>query len=362
MLYTVPMPRYQRQVRRNLEDTDRPASDYPTPALGSDEAIEKPHSKKRWLKWLLLTLLTLILLGTAAAGLGYLFVKKTPLRGEASGRVNILLAGVDDAAKLSDTLMIVSIDTKSKDKKAAMISIPRDLYVKIPGYGSNKINAAYSLGENKDNGEEGGGIALTKKTIESTFDITIHYYATLDFTGFQEAINDIGGVDVEVKTAIDDPFYPAPGYRGYEPFSIEAGPQHLDGETALAYARSRETTTDFDRAARQQQIILAVKNKVLSTDVILDGNKTSKLRKVVDEHVHTDFSNREALKLADMWRNIPDASITRHVIDSSNFLVASQRYGYALIPEAGANDFSEINEFIKNIFSQTANNLPKNQE
>lgn len=348
--------RNKRRVRRNLQEQ---STDLPNPDI-EEQDLQAPRKKRRWLKWLIIGLVLVILLAAALAALSYLFVKNTPLRGEASGRINVLVMGVDDAIGRSDTLMIISIDTSdSKNYKAAFISIPRDLYLPIPGYGEGKINSAYAYGQAED--PDGGGVKLTKETVEENFDLPIHYYAAMDFTGFEEFINAVGGVDVVIPQDLYDPEYPTEGYAGEQVFELSAGPHHLDGATALQVARCRKGTcgNDYGRADRQQLILVATKDKVLTTNVLLNKSKIDQLQAILKEHLITDISNREALKFGEIARQIPDGNISRHVIDTSNFLVSAG--GSDLIPRAGYNDFSEINDFIANIFTQSGNNTPQYQ-
>lgn len=343
-----------RQVRRygrNGELLDREG--FPAPGLAAQPEIKK---SKKW-KWLLLGLAIFVLLLAVTVTAFYIYVKATPVRGESGGRINLMVLGVDNTANLSDTIMLVSINTRSPEPQVAMISLPRDLMLTIPEFGESKINAAYSYGQN--NAYPGGGPALTQDTIEDNFGIKIHYFVTLDFSGFKQVINTLGGIDIDVKTAIDDPFYPRADYRGYEPFSLAAGQQHLNGEIALKYARSRQTTTDFDRAARQQQIILAVKNKLLSREGLGDLRRIQKLKSILQEHLKSDLSFREVSKIGLILYGLEDQAVTRHVIDTSNFLRPLFPGASGLVPIAGG--FSEINAFIQNIFKEKTNNIPDAQ-
>lgn len=324
------------------------------------EPFEQPKKPHRWRRRIIATFFILVLLAAAAAAALYFYVDQTTLAGERAGRVNIMVLGVDDAATLSDTIMVVSISTKREEPyKVAMVSLPRDMYVEIPDFGSSKINAAYTYGQNND--YPGGGPALSKKVVEQTLDLPIHYYVAMDFTGFKEMINAVGGVDIDVKTALNDPYYPDYA-SGYAPLDIAAGRQRMDGETALAYARSRQTTSDFDRAARQQQVAVAFKDKVLSARLFSNPTEIAKLQGILKDHFKTNLSLRELAKLGEIAREVEPSNVTRHVIDSSNFLVASQRYGYGLIPKEGVDNFTAIREFVRNIFSQKANTLPPQQQ
>ena len=343
----------RRQVKRGDVDS-RTNNGYSTSAQAGNP--EGKQSRKLWKK-LLVTLLILAAIVGIGLGALWFYIKATPLKGEGAGRINIMVLGVDDAASLSDTIMIASIDTSGDDPTlVALISIPRDLYVQIPEFGGSKINAAYTYGQSSDYPE--GGPGLSRATLEGTFDLPIHYYAALDFTGFRELIDTVGGVDIDVKTEIEDPFYPNDDYSDTQTFYLPTGRQHMDGETALRYARSRITTTDFDRAARQQQILGAFRQRVVSRNILLSGQKRRALQQTLEQHLKTDLSIRQMLKLGWLLRNLEDAQISRHVIDNTNFLESDG--GGAYVPRTG--DFDQINQFIADIFEQTGNNLPETQQ
>jgi LCP family protein required for cell wall assembly len=183
-------------------------------------------------------------------------------------RINVLLLGIDqregetDPAR-TDTMLVLTIDPQTK--AAGMLSINRDLWVKIPGQArEGKINTAHFLGEVEHT--PGGGPTLAMQTAQAALDIPLPYYIRLNFTAFEKLIDMIGGIDVFVEEPIDDPDYPDAAY-GYDPFRIDAGWQHLDGRTALKYARTRATAgSDLDRVKRQQQVILAVRDKILKNN------------------------------------------------------------------------------------------------
>lgn len=191
-----------------------------------------------------------------------------------TGRINILVLGSDkrpDKAGLSprsDTLILVNLDTQTRVVR--MLTIPRDLAVEIPGYpGKNKINAAYFLGES-ENGP-GGGPALAADTISRLLSVPVDYYVMVNFEGFLALLDTLGGVDLEVPSEIDD--YHFPGEDPNDPFAeihvhFDAGWQHMDGREALRYARTRHADNDFMRSKRQLQIIMAMKSKASSLDLI----------------------------------------------------------------------------------------------
>jgi LCP family protein required for cell wall assembly len=179
--------------------------------------------------------------------------------------INILVLGIDQREGMTDpartdTMLLVTLDREAHT--AGLLSINRDLWVKIPGgQREGKINTAHFLGEVER--VPGGGPALAMQTVQAALDVPVQYYIRLNFSAFEQLIDLIGGLDLEVEEAIDDPDYPDAGF-GYAPFHIDAGWQHLDGPTALKYARTRATPgSDLDRVKRQQQVILAVRDKLL---------------------------------------------------------------------------------------------------
>ncbi len=282
-------------------------------------------------------------------------IDPTKLRGEGDGRVNILILGIGGAGHeggtLSDTMMVVSIDPRTKD--VAMLGIPRDLYVPIPGYGSTKINAAHAYGESSK--YPGGGPALAKKTVEKVLGVPIHYFARVDFDGFKKAVDSAGGVDIDVKTALYDEAYPDERRPGNtKVLSIKAGMQHMNGARALEYSRSRHSTSDFDRARRQQEVLQALRNKALSLQTLTDPRKISSLIDVVGDHFKTDFQLFEMKKLAEIAAQIDETKIINKVLDTTpeGLLVFGNidGAGSVEIPKAGIGDFSEIQELVHSIF------------
>ena len=197
-----------------------------------------------------------------------------PYQNLPAGRLNILLLGSDKRpdylgmAPRSDTLILVNLDTQTRVVR--MLTIPRDLAVEIPGYtGLQKINAAYFLGE-QDRGP-GGGQALAVETVSELFDVPIDYYVMINFEGFRTLIDTLGGIVVNVPTELDDWNYPSEDPN--DPFAqirihFDAGLQTMDGQQALRYARTRHADNDFARSKRQLQVIMAIKEKATSLDLI----------------------------------------------------------------------------------------------
>jgi LCP family protein required for cell wall assembly len=209
-------------------------------------------------------------------------------------------------------MMILTMDPV--DLTAAILSLPRDLWVEIPGFGVDKINQAHFFGEVFE--YPGGGPALAVETVESALGIKVDYYATVNFDAFVEGVDEIGGIDIEVPEAISDPKYPDNCY-GFEGFSIQSGEQHLDGQTALKYARTRATFGgDVDRANRQQQVVMAVRDKILSVNMVPQLlTRAPDLWRIFQDNVRTDLTLNEAVQLALLVEKIPAGSIRNEVID-----------------------------------------------
>jgi LCP family protein required for cell wall assembly len=236
-------------------------------------------------------------------------------------RVNILVLGIDqrpgeEGAFRTDTMLVLTLDPVTKT--GGMLSIPRDLWVPIPGYGVGRINTAHVLGD--IDGYPGGGPALAVKTVENNLGIPIHYYTRVDFNAFVELVNRIGGIDIYVEEEIDDPIYPshdpADPY-GYDPLYIEAGQQHFDGETALKYARTRHSAGgDFDRAERQQQVLKAVFDKVKRLDMLPTLlAQAPEMGGLLRDSVMTDLTLDQIVALARLASQVKTEDIAFGVID-----------------------------------------------
>ena len=238
-------------------------------------------------------------------------------RWEGQNRVSILLMGIDqrceeDGPTHTDSMMILTIDPVGLS--AAVLSLPRDLWVEIPDFGVDRINQANYLGEIYE--YPGGGQALAVQTVETLLGVPLDYYVAVNFDAFVEVVDLIGGIDIDVPEEIDDPAYPDQCY-GYDPFSIEAGEQHLDGEAALKYARTRATFGgDVDRAGRQQAVILAVREQIFDLNSLPQLiTQAPQLWQTSQENVRTNMTLDEAIQLALLAQDIPRDSITTAVLD-----------------------------------------------
>lgn len=279
------------------------------------------------------------------------------LKGREQGRTNILVLGMGGknhpGGTLSDTMILMSINYS--DKKVGMVSVPRDLWVPITGYGHAKINEAYYNGESNKKTAGGGG-ALASKTVENVLGVPVHYYVSMDFEGFKKIIDTVGGIDIYVEKEIYDPYYPADNMIDYAPFKISAGLHHMNGDLALKYARSRKTTSDFDRSRRQMQVMSATKEKVLTVGILANPKKITDLINVLGDHLRTNMQVSEIKTLLDISKDLDTTNIINKVLDTSvgGLLVASQdERGYYAYPKKGMDNFSEIQDMVKNIFTQT---------
>lgn len=275
------------------------------------------------------------------------------LKGESEGRVNILLLGIgvegNSGADLTDTIMLASFDLKNN--QLSMISVPRDLYVKIPEVGYDKINAAYSYGQKTD--YNGGGGALITDTVSNILGVPINYYVVMNFDGFKQIVDTLGGVDIKVEKDIYDYEYPSNNERGQTTFILKKGDYHMDGELALKYARSRKSTSDFDRAHRQQQLILAIKDKIFAQNLISNPKKTYDLFNALEKNIKTNFQLPEIARAVQLAKKFKIENATTAVLDDSagGFLYADSINGmYVLKPLK--NNFTNIQQFANYFFNK----------
>jgi polyisoprenyl-teichoic acid--peptidoglycan teichoic acid transferase len=261
------------------------------------------------------------------------------VEGISSGdRINVLIMGIDRRpgeafVSRTDTMMLMSIDPE--ERTASILSIPRDLYVVLPGRGRDRINTAFVYGAS--GGEPANGALLAMQTVSYNLGVPVHHYLLVDFSAVIKGIDAIGGVTVQVPYNINDPTFPDMRY-GYDPLFIPAGTHHFDGETALKYARTRHQDNDFYRARRQQQVVMAVRDRVLSmgfTDLV---RQAPFLYQQVREGLRTDLSLDEILRLLTTAADIARDDVRLEVLDHN--YVTSYR------TEAGASVLVPINERI----------------
>jgi polyisoprenyl-teichoic acid--peptidoglycan teichoic acid transferase len=199
----------------------------------------------------------------------------------------------------TDTLLLFIGDRATP--RTAMVSVPRDLWVSIPGHGEERINAAFEL----------GGSQTAKQTVGNTLGQRVDRFAVIGLQGVRDIVDAVGGIDITVPQAIHDDTYPTDDY-GYQTVDIPAGPQHMDGDLALKYARTRHQDSDFARVGRQQQVLLAVRNAMANP---LNWPRTPALIAALNQAIKTDMTPLDAIAVGAAVLRDPNAD--RLVIDTS---------------------------------------------
>jgi LCP family protein required for cell wall assembly len=257
--------------------------------------------------------------------------KLTPWDG--AGRVTVLLLGLDyrdweanEEASRSDTMILLTLDPQSKT--AGILSIPRDLWVSIPGFQHGKINTAYYLGDAYE--LPGGGPALAVKTVEQFLGVPINYYAQIDFAAFVRFIDEIGGVEIDVPEPITIDLL---GTGAKTKKKLKPGVQVLPGEWALAYARNRYTENgDFDRAARQQQVIMGIREQILRVDMLPTLiSKAPALYNELAAGIRTNLTLDEVIRLALLAQSVPEEGIKKGIINKDNVFFGNSPDGLSIL-------------------------------
>ncbi len=319
---------------------------------------------------------------------------KNELKGEKEGRINILLLGmrgehVTGGGLLADTIMLASIAPEKKE--VSLVSIPRDLYVTVPETNDKqKINAVYFYGEKKEH--NGGGIKNMEKIIQEITGQSVYYAIAINFKGFEQAIDAVGGLDIHLDQPFSEPLqfhqehvcddkvftvssgnfevkknekgrivaqYPLCYNHSEEcggAFTLPSGNVHLDGEKTLCYVRSRMTSTDFDRARRQQEILKLFKKKMLNAGTLTDFGKINALLDSLGDNVKTNLEGWEMKKLLDIYEEMGDQiKIKQKVLENSEegLLYAPQnttpQQGYILLPRG--DNYDRIKSLFSNILN-----------
>lgn len=284
------------------------------------------------------------------------------LRGFTEERINILLLGTAGKGKpgqnLTDTLMILSVNPQNS--RVAFISLPRDLYVNVPflNFGT-KINSVYQLGLNNSGRDPRAAAEIILKTVEDVTALKLHYYAILNFDGFEKIIDSLGGINIQNARDIYDARYPGPNYS-YEIFALPKGLHHLDGKTALKYARVRhgDPEGDFGRAKRQQQIMETAKNKFFSAGTLLNVFSLNEIFNALGENIVTDIAPEEFAGFLELAKNLDTRNATNVVVDAWDrdsllkvyHVPTMSGLAFALVPRIGINNWNEIQELSRNIF------------
>ena len=261
-------------------------------------------------------------------------VAATAPRPGTNQRLNVLLIGVDSGPDreeaLTDSLIVVSLDPVGRT--VTMVSIPRDLANVPLGDGDTygpKINSLMSYAERNPTRFPDGGVRTLEKAVGALFGIPIHAYASVDLAGFAAMVDAVGGVDIDVKKALDDPRYPR--LDGGHGWSVTAGPHHFDGLDALAYARVRKVLgeSDLTRAARQQEVLVALRNQAVGAGLVF---RLPQLMDAVGSTVRTDLPMDQLPQLAALAEQIGGSSTTKLVLGSPQIKGASGPYGSVFLP------------------------------
>jgi polyisoprenyl-teichoic acid--peptidoglycan teichoic acid transferase len=312
-----------------------------------------------------------------------MFQKDITLKKTEQNRINVLILGIGggkhDGPNLTDTIIMANIDPETK--RVTLISVPRDLWVEDL---KAKINTAYASGESK---RKGGGLELTKAVVGKVLGQDIEYGLRVDFNGFIKAVDMVGGIDVFVERSFEDPEYPLSGKENdtcghseeelqelatassqleafpcrYEHLKFERGKQHMDGETALKFVRSRHGTngegSDFARSKRQEKVIKAFREKIFSAQTFLNPVRLISLYDVFKGSIDTDIMPNEIDDFIKLARELEDAPLNTQVLDAGgeegrpglliNPPISSEyKYQWVIIPRAGAEDYSEIHQYV----------------
>jgi LCP family protein required for cell wall assembly len=282
------------------------------------------------------------------------------LKGEGDGRINILLmgrgGGNHDGPDLTDTMMLASIDPVNHT--STLVSIPRDLWVDVPNQGAMKINAAFESGEFKYLGKVApgstnrnviqAGFDEADQTVESVLGVTIHYNALLSFQAFQQAVDTVNGVSVNVPSDLVDPTMA--WENGNSPLIAKAGTDAFNGKQALNYVRSRETTSDFSRAQRQRAVLVALKSKIATLGTVSNPVKLSKLMSAFGDNVQTDMSLKDANRLYRIVKAIPDTKTASigFADAPNNYVAGGTLAGQSVaLPTAGLFNYKDIQSYIR---------------
>ncbi len=277
------------------------------------------------------------------------------LKGELTDRTNFLILGMGGAEHegpyLTDTIILASLQYSRK--RAALIFVPRDLYVFSKNFGWQKINALNALGlaQKKD------GIMAAKETLENIFETPIHYWLRVDFKGFKKLVDLLGGLEINIERNFVDYSYPAPNYR-FQTISFEKGFQTLNSERVLQFVRSRHGTngedSDFARMKRQQKVILALREKIEKKGIILNPGKIFELYNLAIQNISTNIELAETIRLAKVLKTIAEDRIItcNFEIGPAGELIAETATNGAYILRPRTGNFQELAERVKNIFNQ----------
>lgn len=260
----------------------------------------------------------------------------TPTTPPAGGPITVLLLGSDrrpgesDPSR-TDAIVVARIDPDRH--RVALLSLPRDLWVEIPGYGATRINAAHVWGIIY--GDPAGGIGLASKTVSNLLGIPIDYTVLIDFESFIGAIDSLGGIDVEVAKELYDPEFPTMDY-GYTEARFLPGRQHMDGATALMYSRIRHPDSDFERMRRQQAVLVGILDRLREQNALQAIKSLEDVTSALRGYVQTDMPEERIVGLAWALRDFTPGQVERYLLDEDmiSFGIGEDRWAEVAHPGA----------------------------
>jgi LCP family protein required for cell wall assembly len=265
-------------------------------------------------------------------------------------RVSVLLLGIDQRAGETgtfptDTIILLSLDPVGQT--AAILSIPRDLWVEYPGVGrSGRINGANIVGD-EINYPGGGGPAFAVKTVEKVLGVPIQYYVLINFDVFYKLIDAIGPIEVCPPEPIDDNQYPDGSY-GYITIHFDAGCQALGSERLLQYARTRHSDSDIGRSSRQQEVILGVRSKILTAGGVMALlPQAPALWNSVQANVRTNLSFDQMVSLANTAQGIPTENIRQGQISFEDVEIGTSAQGDQILVPIGTDIRLKIEDLFR---------------
>lgn len=364
-----PLPENQQSPKLSAETTTN-QKPHPNPQSKTKD-LQLKHQLITILGGIFILLILLFLIFQVIKSLDFsnlIFSFGQNLQTDEKGSTNILLMGVGgeghDGSNLTDTLLVASIDYKNK--LVPMLSIPRDLFVSTTETGKSKINSVYAYGINKYG--RPGAVNILKETVSKIIGLPIQYYIKIDFAGFEKIVDSLGGIDIYVEKSIYDTEFPKGETTGYETFSIKAGLQHLDGITALKYARSRHTSSDYDRAKRQQELLYAIKEKALSLNILTDPSKIQALYNSISQSIDTNLSLPEIIELAKVSKDYGKESVFPIVLNDDptacGGLVYTPDRSYfadASVALLAGNSYDYLHFFVTTVFKNIKPLLKQDQ-
>ncbi len=246
----------------------------------------------------------------------------------------ILLLGTDrrpaeQVIPRSDAILVVRIEPATQ--RVAVLSLPRDLWIPIPGHDHNRLNAAYLWGEH--DGPPGAGMALARATVSALLGVPIDYVAVTDFRGFAALIDTLGGITVNVERPLADDSFPTLD-RGTTTVRFMSGPQVMDGATALTYARIRHPDSDFERGGRQQVVLLAIAQALRDRGYLANLLAAERLTGACADYTQTDMPPERMLELVWAMHTLDATAVERYALHETDvtFGVDNDRFAQTPLP------------------------------